>query len=63
MKILIETNWLYNNLYNDNITIIDSSWYLPNENRNCYKEYLDNHIPGSFFIDIDFGERGKISDN
>ena len=53
MKVLIETNWLKNNLYKDNITIIDSSWYLPNENRNCYKEYLDNHIPGSFFIDID----------
>ena len=53
MKIFVETSWLNENLYKSNIKIIDSSWYLPNEKRNCYNEYLKQHIPGSLFIDID----------
>ena len=53
MKIFVETSWLNENLYKSNIKIIDSSWYLPNEKRNCYNEYLKEHIPGSLFIDID----------
>ena len=53
MKIFVETSWLNENLYKSNIKIIDSSWYLPNEKRNCYNEYLKELIPGSLFIDID----------
>ena len=53
MNIFVETSWLYENLYKSNIKIIDSSWYLPYEKRDCYNEYLKQHIPGSLFIDID----------
>ena len=48
---LVSTNWLFSNL--DNVKIIDSSWHLPNQNRNAYKEYSKEHIVNSIFFDID----------
>ena len=57
MKNLVSTNWLLNNLNNPNIIILDCSWYLPSENIKGKKEYLKEHIPGSYYFDID-----KISD-
>jgi len=57
MKNLISTNWLLNNLNNPNIIILDCSWYLPSENIKSKNEYLKEHIPGSYYFDID-----KISD-
>jgi len=53
MKNLVSTNWLLNNLNNPNIIILDCSWYLPSENIKSKKEYLKEHIPGSYFFDID----------
>ena len=57
MKNLVSTNWLFNNLNNPNIIILDCSWYLPSENIKGKKEYLEEHLPGSHYFDID-----KISD-
>ena len=48
---LVSTNWLFSNL--DNVKIIDSSWHLPNQNRNAYEEYSKEHILNSIFFDID----------
>ena len=48
---LVSTDWLFNNL--NNVKIIDSSWHLPNQNRNAHKEYSDEHILNSIFFDID----------
>ncbi len=48
---LVSTNWLLSNL--DNVKIIDSSWHLPNQNRNAYEEYSKEHILNSIFFDID----------
>ena len=53
MKISIKTEWLNNNLGKNNLVLIDSSWYLPTQKRNVYEEYVNEHIPGSLFIDID----------
>ena len=53
-----KASWLKKNLSKKNIKIIDASWYLPNVNRNAYKEYLKGHIPNALFFDID-----KICDN
>ena len=39
---LVNTDWLLENL--DNVKIIDSSWHLPNQNRNAQKEYSNEHI-------------------
>ena len=48
---LVSTEWLNNNL--KNIKIFDASWHMPNSKRNPKKEYLDKHIPGAFFFDIE----------
>ena len=50
---IVTTDWLFNNL--DNVKIIDSSWHLPNQNRNATNEYLNEHIPritGFEFVDF-----------
>ena len=57
MKNLVSTNWLKNNLNNPNLVILDCTWYLPSANIKGKKEYLKEHIPGSYYFDID-----KISD-
>lgn len=53
MSELVSTNWLFNNLSNKNIVILDCSWYMPREKRNPLKDYKNEHINGSFFFDIE----------
>ena len=48
---LVSTEWLNNNL--KNVKIFDASWHMPNSKRNPKKEYLDKHIPGAIFFDIE----------
>ncbi len=50
---LIETDWLLEHLNAPDIIVIDGSWHLPPEGRDAYQEYLDEHIPGALFFDID----------
>ena len=37
----------------DDLVILDASWYLPADGRNPGAEYLARHIPGAHFFDID----------
>jgi len=48
---LVSTEWLKNNL--SKVKIFDASWHMPNSNRNAHKEFLNKHIPGAMFWDID----------
>ena len=48
---LVSTKWLAEN--QKKVRIIDASWHLPNEGRNAYEEYLNSHIVGSVFFDLD----------
>ena len=48
---LVSTEWLNNNL--SKVKIFDASWHLPNSNRDAKKEYLEKHIPGAMFWDVD----------
>tara|TARA_B100000674_G_scaffold98960_1_gene71719 strand:+ start:432 stop:1250 length:819 start_codon:yes stop_codon:yes gene_type:complete len=48
---LVSTDWLLENL--NSVKIIDSSWHLPNQNRNAQEEYSNKHIINSVFFDID----------
>lgn len=50
---LVSTSLLLKHLNDPDLRIIDASWYLPKMNRNGFKEYKDNHIPGARFFDID----------
>ena len=57
-KNIVSTDWLAQHLEAPDIRIIDSSWYFPQEKRNAEQEFLNCHIPGASFFDID-----KIKDN
>jgi thiosulfate/3-mercaptopyruvate sulfurtransferase len=50
---LTETDELAAELDAPDIVIIDASWHMPADGRNAQAEYLDEHIPGAIFFDID----------
>jgi thiosulfate/3-mercaptopyruvate sulfurtransferase len=50
---LTETEWLASELNAPDIVIIDGSWHMPSEGRDARAEYLEEHIPGAIFFDID----------
>ena len=50
---LTETDELAAELDAPDLVIIDASWHMPGENRNARAEYLEEHIPGAIFFDID----------
>jgi thiosulfate/3-mercaptopyruvate sulfurtransferase len=50
---LVSTEWLAARLGQPGLVIIDASWYLPAQNRDPRKEYLEGHIPGAVFFDLD----------
>ena len=52
MDTLISTQWLARNLAEPDIAIVDASAFLPTDGRNPNAEYLDAHIPGARFLDI-----------
>jgi thiosulfate/3-mercaptopyruvate sulfurtransferase len=53
MESLVSTQWLADHLGEADLTIIDSSWHMPASGRNGREEYLQAHIPGARFLDID----------
>ena len=48
---LVYTDWLSENKHQ--VRIIDSSWHMPNSKRNSYQEYIDGHIEGAVFFDLE----------
>ena len=52
-KWLVETDWLASHLDAPDLVILDASMHLPTTKRNAKAEYLDAHIPGALFFDID----------
>ena len=54
---LVSTEWLHNN--HSEVKIIDSSWHMPNTNRNAFEEYKKEHIKNAIFFDIDKSSNKK----
>jgi thiosulfate/3-mercaptopyruvate sulfurtransferase len=52
-KWLVTTEWLADHLDAPDIVVVDGSYYLPTMKRNARQEYLDAHIPGAVFFDIE----------
>lgn len=50
---LVSTQWLAEHLEDENVVVVDASWYLPSANRKPCEEYLAGHIPGAVFFGID----------
>jgi len=50
---LTETDELARELDAPDLVIIDATWHMPGEGKDARAEYLDEHIPGALFFDID----------
>ena len=50
---LIETEELMRELEAPDLVIVDASWHMPSDGRDARKEYLEEHIPGALFFDVD----------
>ncbi|WP_394762786.1 3-mercaptopyruvate sulfurtransferase [Phenylobacterium sp.] len=50
---LVSTAWLAERLERPDLRILDGSWWMPAEGRSGHAEYLEAHIPGAVFFDID----------
>jgi thiosulfate/3-mercaptopyruvate sulfurtransferase len=53
MTFLIETAELAGMLGNDDLAVVDASWYLPAQQRDARAEYLAGHVPGAVYLDIE----------
>lgn len=50
---LVSTDWLAKHLSAPDIRVIDATFFLPTIPRDARAEYIERHIPGSVFFDID----------
>jgi thiosulfate/3-mercaptopyruvate sulfurtransferase len=55
---LVTVDWLAEHLTAPDVKILDGSWYLPQMTRNAEREFLEAHVPGAVFLDLD-----EISDS
>jgi thiosulfate/3-mercaptopyruvate sulfurtransferase len=50
---LVSTEWLAQRLGENDLVPVDCSWFMPSSGRSGRDEYLEAHIPGARFLDID----------
>ena len=53
MDSLVSTQWLAAHLGEPDLVVVDSSWFMPSSGRSGRAEFLQAHIPGARFLDID----------
>lgn len=53
MEPLVTTEWLSNEIGKPDLLIFDATKYLPNEDKDGKAEFLNAHIPGAHYFDID----------
>jgi thiosulfate/3-mercaptopyruvate sulfurtransferase len=51
--LFVSTAWLAEHLGAPDVAVIDGTFFLPDEKRDAKAEYLEGHIPGAVFFDID----------
>ncbi|WP_321821555.1 MULTISPECIES: 3-mercaptopyruvate sulfurtransferase [unclassified Burkholderia] len=50
---VVSASWLHERLGKSNIVIVDASVHLPDTGRVAREEYVQEHIPGALFFDLD----------
>jgi len=50
---LVSTEWLAARLGQAGVRAVDASWHMPASGRDARAEYLEAHIPGAVFFDLD----------
>ena len=53
MDPVVSTAWLADRMRAPDIRVVDGTWFMPAEGRSGHEEYLQSHIPGAVFFDID----------
>ena len=53
MDSLVSTEWLAQHLGEPDLVPVDCTWFMPSLGRDARAEYLQAHIPGARFLDID----------
>lgn len=53
MESLVSTDWLAEHIGEPDLVVVDSTWHMPASGRSAAKEFLEAHIPGARFFDID----------
>ena len=51
--LFVTTEWLARRLGDPGLALVDGSWHLPGAGRDAGAEFLEAHIPGAVFLDID----------
>ena len=50
---LVTADWLAAHLGDPDLRVVDGSWHMPQAKRDPAKEFVEAHIPGAVFFDID----------
>ena len=53
MESLVSTDWLAGHVDEPGLVVVDCSWHMPASSRDGRAEFLDSHIAGARFLDID----------
>jgi thiosulfate/3-mercaptopyruvate sulfurtransferase len=53
MNSLVSTEWIAQHLGEPDLVPVDCTWFMPSLGRDPHAEYLEAHIPGARFLDID----------
>ncbi len=56
---LVSIDWLNEHINHANLVLLDSSWHMPNVNRDGKLEWANERLPGALFFDFD----GEICDH
>lgn len=49
----VSTEWLADHLGRPGLTILDSTWYMHGSGKDARAEFVQRHIPGAAFFDVD----------
>jgi thiosulfate/3-mercaptopyruvate sulfurtransferase len=49
----VSTAWLGENLHRSDVKVVDGTWHLPPTGRSGPKEFVEGHVPGAVFVNID----------
>jgi thiosulfate/3-mercaptopyruvate sulfurtransferase len=53
MDAVVSTAWLAQHLGEPDLRVVDGSWHMPQAKRDPAREFIDAHLPGAVFFDID----------
>ncbi len=52
-QLLVSTDWLAAHLGAPDLRILDATWHMPDAGRDARAEFVEGHVPGARFFDID----------